>query len=292
MYVKLNILCTSIDGYEESFEDFAWYARDYEYKDDYELAEHFELEEGEGWISSNPYMIDSSVNFGVTLKIGRATIDEMISKVKYLLRYDPVNVECVFCSEKENTDSVGYFKIKYEITENPYRQTEVERVVLSPESDWQRHEMFDLAWNGQLAPRASGPEFFDQLGLVKNYKGQPLSPLLTGFRQRLGECDYYVPITFFAYEDGEMKVEEHQLFLLEEVELPITKESIANDIIGNINMEQVYLKFKDYDLISVDVSHFEGFDEDTRLLYEGGYYSWNDELSICGDIHYDYRKKE
>lgn len=296
-YIKVKLLATVIEGREESYKrlESAYYGEELDCILDRSNYYAWIDEEDEAWFNNGQIYINflvKSNNF----------IIEYVMDFLNDIGFEDFSLECVFSNEDEiNCEtyessedfrlySIGYFRETKFIDE--YGDLDWDKVEVYPSTDWEKHEMFDLAWFGFRAPHNSKENFFDQLDLHKTYEGQPISPHLTGFRQRLGVCDYYVPITFFAYEDGEMKEVEHQLFLLEEVELPITKESIANDIIGNINMEQVYLKFKDYDLISIGVNHFEGFNEDTCLLYEKGYYSWSDDLTLYDNTHYDYRKKE
>lgn len=295
-YIKVKLLATVIEGREESYErlESAYYGEELEDVLDMSNYDAWIDEEDEAWFDNGRIYINFILKGDFIIEFVMDFLND--------IGFEDFSLECVFSNEDEincessessedyRLDTIGYFRNNCFLDEDGEKDCDDTSVEVYPSNDWERHEMFDLAWFGFRAPHNSKDNFFDQLDLHKTYAGQPLSPHLTRFRQRLGMYDYYVPITFFAYEDGELKEEAHQLFLLEEVALPITKESIAEDIIANINSEQVYLKFKDYDLISIDVSHFEGFNVDTRLLYEDGYYKWNDELSICDNTHYDYRK--
>lgn len=293
-YIKVKLLATVIEGREESYErlESAFYGEELEDVLDMSNYDAWIDEEDEAWFDNGRIYINFIVEGDFIIEFVRDFLND--------IGFGDFSLECVFsnedeinCESSESSEdfrlySIGYFRETRFLDEDGEIDWDCDEVY--PKTDWEKHEMFDLAWFGFRAPHNSKENFFDQLDLHKTYEGQPLSPHITGFRQRLGMYDYYVPITFCVYEDGELKEVEHQLFLLEEVCLPITKESIAEDIIGNIDTEKVYLKFKDYDLISINVSHFEGFDEGTRLLYEDGYYKWNDDLTLYDNTHYDYRK--
>ena len=104
-----------------------------------------------------------------------------------------------------------------------------------------------------------------------------------------------IPVTFFVYEDEEMKDREEMSFLLEFVHLPIDKQSLSLDLIDNIEYAELFEKYKDYDMVTFDFGEFFENEEGGNLvlIYLKGYYSWNDDSKLCfnDDIHYDYRKK-
>lgn len=104
-----------------------------------------------------------------------------------------------------------------------------------------------------------------------------------------------IPITFFVYEEEEMKVGEEMSFLLEDVHLPIDKQSLVLDLIDNIENAELFEKYKDYDMVTFDFGEFFTSEDNMNLIliYLKGFYSWNDDtrLYFNDDIHYDYRKK-
>lgn len=105
-----------------------------------------------------------------------------------------------------------------------------------------------------------------------------------------------IPVTFYVYEDEELKVGEEISFLLDDVHFPIKKQSLSLDLIDNIEDAELFKKYKDYDMVIFDLGEFfEAEDNDNLvLIYYRGFYSWNDDTKLYfdDDIHCKYKKKE
>ena len=283
-FFKVKALMTVMAGFEEEYDKL------YNCED---LTEYFNLDEDFGWIDDEDehYFIPEKKQLCINFVLREFEMDiDYVRNFLSELFEEKWNMEFVFCDEFEDTTSVGYC-----ITDDSY-DFEKKAIVrgkheeIKPENDWQRHEMFELAWNGWHAPGASGFWFFDQLGLSGNYKGQPLSPFLTSFMQRMSICVFNVPATSSLYEDGEMKDAKHG-FIRIDISYPITKQSLAKSIIDEIDFDDWFLEeYKDYDVVSFDVSHFNLADN-LQLIYDG-YYRWSDGEPVeNSDIHYEHRKR-